>query len=292
MSFFYSLKAAGRPVAYYPSLAKHVGGVNAAIFLCQLLYWDDKAQDQLLGVYKSSEEWEVETGLSYREQATARNKLKERGLIVETHKRLQHRIYFKINSERLDQIGDLIQCKNIENTQHTNEHSTNDENAFGGVRNSRSSNTENTYIDIKENIKRKGAVHADAFTETDFDSFWISFDKKVSKPAAEKSWQRIKPDKQLAEQIILKAEEYARSTPDKKYRKNPATWLNGRCWEDELIHGQVFESKTVNKFNALDAINGGDGYGNNRKRNGNGRVYDISGGMADEESKIKRLISD
>ena len=93
----------GRPIAYYPKLAKHVGGVKACIFLCQLLYWSDKT-DNPLGVYKDADQWEEETGLSYREQATARKALKELSLIIETHKRLEHRIYFRVDFEMMDEV--------------------------------------------------------------------------------------------------------------------------------------------------------------------------------------------
>jgi hypothetical protein len=45
------------------------------------------------------------------------------------------------------------------------------------------------------------------------------------------------------------------------------------------------------KFNALDAINGGDGYGNKRPEQGAGRIIDIGGGLAEERSGIQKLIS-
>lgn len=97
MSPLDTIRSLGRPLAYYPAIAKHVGGINAAIFLGQLMYWDERTADELLGVYKSSEQWEHETGLSYKEQMNARRKLRDLGLLVETHKRLQHRIYYKLD---------------------------------------------------------------------------------------------------------------------------------------------------------------------------------------------------
>ena len=56
-----ALRGLGRPVAYYPSLARCLGSIQAAIFLCQLLYWEDKKQNAY--IYKTSEELEEETGL-------------------------------------------------------------------------------------------------------------------------------------------------------------------------------------------------------------------------------------
>lgn len=93
----------GRPVAYFPGLVKRLGSVNAVIFFSQIFYWQDKA-DSKLGVYKTSEEIESETGLSYREQLTARKHLVSRGILVETNKRLEHKIYYLIDCEKLDYV--------------------------------------------------------------------------------------------------------------------------------------------------------------------------------------------
>ncbi|MGY6066148.1 DNA replication protein [Pasteurella multocida] len=98
------LKQTGRSIAYRPALAKLFGGVTAEIFFEQIFYWQDKAENQELGVYKTQAELEEETGLSRKEQETARKKLREIGILIETHKRLEHRMYFKINMERLDEV--------------------------------------------------------------------------------------------------------------------------------------------------------------------------------------------
>jgi hypothetical protein len=38
---------------------------------------------------------------------------------------------------------------------------------------------------------------------------------------------------------------YVKSKPDIQFRKNPLTWLNGQCWNDEV------ETPTVNQSNAI-----------------------------------------
>lgn len=68
-----------------------------------------------------------------------------------------------------------------------------------------------------------------------FDDFWNAYDKKVEKPAAEKSWKRIGPSQELIDQILIAAAVYVESTPEKTFRKNPSTWLNNKCWLDEVI---------------------------------------------------------
>ena len=98
-----SLKVAGRPIAYYPKLAKPLGGVNAAILFGHFFYWHDKTENPL-GVYRTAEEIEDETGLSVQEQRTARSKLRERGVLIETEKRIEHRIYYKLDLNAFDDL--------------------------------------------------------------------------------------------------------------------------------------------------------------------------------------------
>ena len=109
------LKNTGRVIAYRPNLARLFGGVIAEIFFEQIFYWQDKS-DSELGVYKTQEELEIETGLSRKEQETARKLLREKGVLIETHKRLEHRMYYKIDCEKLDEL--LATSAN-----DTNEHS-------------------------------------------------------------------------------------------------------------------------------------------------------------------------
>lgn len=92
----------GRPVAYYPGLRKITGSTNATIFLCQFVYWTGKESAGDGWIYKTSEEIESETGLSYKEQTTAREKLVTAGLIEEKYARLEHQMYFRVNLDTLN----------------------------------------------------------------------------------------------------------------------------------------------------------------------------------------------
>ncbi|WP_175777500.1 hypothetical protein [Burkholderia anthina] len=97
------LRELGRPIAYYPFLSRYVGGVNAAVLFCQIFYWQDKATSDL-GVHKTSAELEMETGLSYEEQRAARASLRDCGVLIETEKRIEHKIYFRIDEDALELI--------------------------------------------------------------------------------------------------------------------------------------------------------------------------------------------
>jgi hypothetical protein len=90
-----AMRRLGRQVSFYPSLAKIVG-IKEAIFLQQLVYWTPKAKNERGWIYKSAEDFEEETSLSYREQKRVRATLRQRGLIEERYSRDEHRLYFRV----------------------------------------------------------------------------------------------------------------------------------------------------------------------------------------------------
>lgn len=103
------LRWLGRPIAYYPSLARLVGGVKAAVFLCQLLYWHERSSHPDREIYKSIAKIEEETGLTKEEQRTARRELVARKLLHERYARLDHQLFFRIDLDALDKLAaDLL----------------------------------------------------------------------------------------------------------------------------------------------------------------------------------------
>ena len=64
-----------------------------------------------------------------------------------------------------------------------------------------------------------------------FEEFWQAFGKKEDKYKCQQRWGALKPDEQGA--AIAAVAAYVLATPEKRYRKNPLTWLNGKCWLDE-----------------------------------------------------------
>ena len=97
------MKLHGKPIAYFPQLAKPLGGSNASILFSHFFYWSDKGESEL-GIYRTAQEIEEETGLSVQEQRTARAKLRERGILIETEKRIEHRIYYRLDLDVFDEL--------------------------------------------------------------------------------------------------------------------------------------------------------------------------------------------
>lgn len=68
-----------------------------------------------------------------------------------------------------------------------------------------------------------------------FEAFWEAFGYKKAKPNALKAWGKIKPDAELVAKIVTAAAAYRASISDRSYQAHPATWLNARRWEDEIV---------------------------------------------------------
>lgn len=162
MSHYLTLKGIGRPVAYFPKLGVYLDSVTAGVFLCQMIYWHDKATSEL-GVYKTSDEIQEETGLTYREQVTARKKLCSLGLIEETNKRLEHKIYFKFNESVFDEW--LSGCLGIEIPERRKRISGNAENAIGRTTKTHFVLQENTQENTNINGKPKKFVFKKALLD-------------------------------------------------------------------------------------------------------------------------------
>jgi hypothetical protein len=66
-----------------------------------------------------------------------------------------------------------------------------------------------------------------------FENFWNLYDKKVDRIKCEKKWAKLTgKDK---DRIMEHLPEYIMATPDKKFRRDPATYLNNRSWDNEII---------------------------------------------------------
>ena len=100
------LGSLGHPVAYYPSLAKVLGSIKAAVFLAQLMYWTPLGKKAGGWVFKTAEEWEAETGLTYEEQRGAKKILGEDGknVIEIRYARSAHTVYYRVKREVLDAL--------------------------------------------------------------------------------------------------------------------------------------------------------------------------------------------
>lgn len=67
----------------------------------------------------------------------------------------------------------------------------------------------------------------------DFEFFWNTYNKKIDRVKCEKIWNKLSLDE--IQKINNSVQEYVNANPDLQYRKNPSTYLNGKCFNDEII---------------------------------------------------------
>jgi|SRR5208337_382821 len=96
-----ALNGVGRPIAYLPGLARVLGGVKAAVLFGQLWYWWDQKSGEF---WKIQQELAAETGLTLQELRAARKELEQRGIVHSRYARIEHRLYFRIDRDRLDAL--------------------------------------------------------------------------------------------------------------------------------------------------------------------------------------------
>jgi hypothetical protein len=76
--------------------------VGATVFLANLFQWSGTQRDPDGWIFKTQEEIEAETGLSRREQETARKQLRSAALLGEARRGVPARLYYRIHMEALN----------------------------------------------------------------------------------------------------------------------------------------------------------------------------------------------
>jgi hypothetical protein len=112
-----------RLVAYSPELARILGGVTTGAYFSQLMFLADKGNDPEGWIYKSETEMAQETGLTKREQQTARRKLLALGVIELKRGGWRNTYHFRICWEKLIQVIEQYQraqtASDVEQTEGT-----------------------------------------------------------------------------------------------------------------------------------------------------------------------------
>jgi hypothetical protein len=94
-------------------------------------------------------------------------------------------------------------------------------------------------VQVKE--KGKEQVQLEGFEILEpypFNEFWDMYDKKVNREKSENKYKKLTLEEK--QKIFETLPDYVLSTPDKKFRKNPDTYLNNKSWKDEIIKKNSF----------------------------------------------------
>jgi len=83
-----------------------------------------------------------------------------------------------------------------------------------------------------------------------FTLFWNKYPKKVAKIDAEKAWNKINPNNGTFQEIMTALEKFKKSEQwiqeNSAFIPYPASWLNGRRWEDETNDKIETNTKPLN----------------------------------------------
>lgn len=225
-------------IASYSVEFARLYGINAAIIVHKIAYLQEHTTRSDGYCWRSTDEMWQDTGLTPKMQRNAIKVLADNGflqvkqtMIIGTAIKCRH---FKLTSEYLErwnepsedaQTAQSVLPKGNDRT--CPKVTTEDAQREQSVNNSRPNNQPNS---IKENAKRKPPeVNEELFAQ-----FWKAYPKKVGKETARRAFARLKP-KQEDINLWIGAIEYQKGTRqwrDPQYIPYPATWLNGKRWQD------------------------------------------------------------
>jgi hypothetical protein len=248
------------PLQILPSLAVLIG-LNEAIILQQIHYWISNELNKNIvngrkWVYNTYEEWKSQFPFWSRNTIIRTiEALEYKKLVIsgEFNKLSRDRTkWYTIDYERLGSL-DIGKSKNsgshlpkMGSCIYPNLPDGATQNGYMGLPKMGSSNTR----DYLPEITKEHNVRFSNF-EKEFQEFWNCYEKKEDRKKCEKAYAKLLKDKgvNLHEKIMnaISAQKKSRDLAEsfgiwQPARKNPLTWLNGNCWEDEV--------KTQEKLNA------------------------------------------
>lgn len=181
---------------------------DVGLLVCMLALPDNWhfSENGLEAIFKNDGQASIRTGLKRLEDAGYLQRVRKRG----EDGRMASVVWY---------LRDTPQCEKprLENPSVDNPSLENPPQSNTNISNTKESNT-------------KGYIQG-------FELFWGVYPKKKAKEAARKAWAKIKPNDALIKTIIADVRAKSDSQEWKKekgqYIPHPATYLNGKRWEDE-----------------------------------------------------------
>ncbi len=118
----------------------------------------------------------------------------------------------------------------------------------GGVANAKQM-LSNAKAKSSKGKEKKGKENIEDNT-SDFDIFWDIYGKKNDREKCLKKFLTLTHDEVV--KAIEKAKLYVSKTPDIQFRKNPLTWLNGKCWNDDYSNSTLTQNYQAQHASVVD----------------------------------------
>jgi len=96
-----------RPIAYNPIIAKTFGSVKLGILWSQMYYWSERTNDKDGWIYKTQNEVFEETGLSRKEQETARKIGNKLGVLESEVRGVPPKVNFRVDIDKTIELIDI-----------------------------------------------------------------------------------------------------------------------------------------------------------------------------------------
>lgn len=112
--------------------------------------------------------------------------------------------------------------------------------------NSTKSITKKLPLESENEIEGIKELHAKIDSWPTFEDFWNKYAKKIDRPKCESRFKKISQADR--EKIMRHLIAYIPATTDLQFRKDPATYLNNRSWENDVIQANGSSVKQVNEF--------------------------------------------
>lgn len=121
------------------------------------------------------------------------------------------------------------QRKKTEQTEQMSQSGTNGTNGTNGTDNV------NVNVNVSTNVDENKPTNVGKESAFSFDVFWDVYGKKVDRKKCEKKWATLTEEQRRLAMNHVPRYIASSSGRELKFRKNPLTYLNGECWNDEII---------------------------------------------------------
>jgi hypothetical protein len=92
--------------------------------------------------------------------------------------------------------------------------------------------TRNEHVSNAPKVNKSKVKESKVNNIEDFEYFWETYNKKIDRVKCEKIFDKLTLEE--INKITLSVKKYVDANPDSQYRKNPLTYLNGKCFNDEI----------------------------------------------------------
>lgn len=237
-----------RPIAFQRTYVRLGVGIKGALMLSQAVYWHNRTKNDEGWFYKDQREWEEETGLTRREQESARRHLIEAGYLEEERRGVPCRLFYRVKIDNLDAaLMDMAQISH--SSLHGSAKLDCPEATSKAGTNSQTITETTQEITSETTTKPNGPTLKEREAEA-FERFWSAGMRKVDKAQARPAFQRARKRAKLApeafsDMLVADVQRRLRLGQTGFDKLHPKTYLNNQRWEDELAPSETTPSSTT-----------------------------------------------